>query len=257
MSTRKKICIGLLALAAWLCLLGICWYFISGWMNRQGITELAGIVNQAENTMADSDGRALAQAYEGLRQRNPDFGGWLAIQDTRVDYPVMHTPSEPEKYLRKNFDGQYSMMGLPFLHADCDWDASANLVVYGHNMQTGDMFADLMNYLDEEYGRAHPLIQLDTPGDRRVYRVMAVVPFEITAENEHDYYQCMDESDQERFSTYVTFLKQRSAYDTGVTASWGDQLLTLSTCSEYAAGPGRLLVIGRLESRTPYGEEDG
>lgn len=252
MNVRKKVCIGLLLLIAWLCLLGLCWYFIFGWMNRQGITELAEMVEQAENAVTYSNGSALAQAFISLRQCNPDFGGWLAIEGTRINYPVMHTPEEPEKYLRKNFDGRYSMMGLPFLYAGCDWDASANLIVYGHNMQSGDIFAGLMQYLDEEYGKAHPLIQLDTPGDRRVYHVMAVIPFEITAENENTYYQCSGMSDKEEFGAYVEFLKKNSVYDTGVTAAWGEQLLMLSTCSDYTTGPGRLLVVGRLESRGSY-----
>ena len=144
------------------------------------------------------------------------------------------------------------MMGLPFLYAGCDWDTSANLIVYGHNMQSGDMFAGLMRYLDAEYGKAHPMIQLDTPGERRTYRVLAVVPFDITAENEHIYYQCSGMSSEAEFNAYVGFLKRHSVYDTGVTAAWGEQLLTLSTCSEYTAGPGRLLVIGRLENAERY-----
>lgn len=249
MARGRKILLAALSLTAAVCALGLGWYFVHGWMARREFSFLAQTVAQAEQTETPD---ALAQAYDGLRQQNPDFGAWLTIENTRVDYPVMYTPAEPEKYLRRSFDGKYSMAGTPFLYAGCRWTESSNLVIYGHNMQSGDMFADLMNYLDAAYFEQHSLIQLDLPGERRTYRVMAVVPFEITAENEPVYYQCTNAAEEDVFLAYVDFLKQHAAYDTGVTAQYGEQLLTLSTCSEYVPGPGRLLIVARLEEKQPY-----
>ena len=247
MRVRKKLLIAFFLVIAWVGALGICWYFIQGWMAQNVFSSLAQTVSQAGQGQAEIP-NTLAQAYDSLRQQNTDYGAWLSIEGTRVNYPVMYTPAEPEKYLRKGFDEKYSMAGTPFLFAGCTWDASSNLVIYGHNMQSGDMFADLMNYLDKPYYEQHPVIRLDTLTERREYRVMAVVPFDITAENEHTYYQCTGAGTEETFRSYVEFLKGQSAYDTGVTAEWGDQLITLSTCSDYTVSAGRLLVVGRLES---------
>ena len=87
---------------------------------------------------------------EPLFEKNTDCIGWLCIQDTSVNYPVMYTPQEPEKYLRRNFEGEYSVSGVPFLDGastpECD-----NLIVYGHNMKNGTMFSDITQYRDKAY----------------------------------------------------------------------------------------------------------
>lgn len=250
MTLRRKIVFGLFLLLAWLFVLALGWYAISRWMERSKVQALTVQVQQAK----ESGEQELTLAFEDLRAQNPEFSAWLTIEGTRVDYPVMHTPDEPEKYLRKDFFGAYSMMGLPFLYAGCQWQQSANLIVYGHNMQSGDMFADLMQYLDGEFALRHPWVVIDTPQEQRTYRLMAVVPFELTVENEHIYYQCADASNEAAFAEYVEFLNRNSVVDTGVTAEWGQQLLTLSTCSDYTAGPGRLLVVARLEHAKPHRE---
>ena len=110
------------------------------------------------------------EAYAALARKNPDMAGWVYIEGTTVDYPVMHTPDDPEKYLHRDFEGRYAFAGLPFLDADCDPDAdSVNLILYAHNMRSGQMFAQLTNYLDPAFRQAHPLISFDTLARRRVY----------------------------------------------------------------------------------------
>ncbi len=97
----------------------------------------------------------------GLTNQNPDCIGWIYIPDTSVDYPVMFTPQIPEKYLRKNFDGAYSVAGIPFLDHRCNFDCN-NLIIYGHNMSNGTMFADLIKYLDEDFRQDHLSIEFET-----------------------------------------------------------------------------------------------
>lgn len=91
-----------------------------------------------------------------LFAQNSDCVGWLCIPDTVVDYPVMHTPENPQKYLRRNFYGEYSQSGTPFLDSRCGMD-SDNLIIYGHNMRNDTMFGSLQNIWRKPIGRRIPL----------------------------------------------------------------------------------------------------
>ena len=92
---------------------------------------------------------------------NGDCIGWLSIDGTNISYPVMHTPSDPQKYLRRNFYGKYSQSGVPFLDGRCDLQ-STNLIIYGHNMKNGTMFSDLKRYVDRDFLNAHRTVKFET-----------------------------------------------------------------------------------------------
>lgn len=164
----------------------------------------------AEETITAEKKRNIA----GLQEQNPDCVGWLSIPGTAIDYPVMHTPDEPQRYLRKNFEGKYSTAGVPFLDARCS-TGSKNLIIYGHNMRNGTMFSDLKKYLDEDYRAEHSVIEFETVDGCSFYTVSAV--------------RTVDRSDA-WYSAYVSELFA------------DEQYLTLSTC--YGSGKdGRLIVI--------------
>lgn len=95
--------------------------------------------------------------YAALKEQNPDFFGWISIEDTKINYPVMHTPDDPEYYLRRDFYGGYSQSGVPFLSASC-YEGCGNYLIYGHNMNNGTMFASLLSYADRDYWEKHPTI---------------------------------------------------------------------------------------------------
>lgn len=92
---------------------------------------------------------------------NTDCIGWLSIDGTNISYPVMHTPHDPQKYLRRNFYGEYSQSGVPFLDGRCDFQ-STNLIIYGHNMKNGTMFSDLKKYLNTDFLNSHRTVRLET-----------------------------------------------------------------------------------------------
>ncbi len=106
-------------------------------------------------------------------EQNGDCIGWLCIPGTEVDYPVMHTPNDPQKYLRRNFEGKYSASGIPFLDYRCSLDS--NLIIYGHNMKNGTMFSCLKQYLNEDYRQAHSVIEFETPAGLRLFTVTEVI----------------------------------------------------------------------------------
>lgn len=180
--------------------------------------------------------------YTELARQNGDLCGWVSIEGTAVDYPVMQTPEEPEHYLRRNFSGGTSVAGTPFLDARCDMENGALLIVYGHNMNDGSMFGALQGYLDEEYSVQHPEVRCDSLTQLREYTVMAVLRFQVTEQALADYYTIPQ--DEAGFSQYVQRLEENALYTTGVKAAWGDQLLILSTC-ERADNTSRILVAAR------------
>lgn len=108
-----------------------------------------------------------------LQALNSHCIGWLCIPDTNINYPVMHTPNEPQYYLRLNFQQRYSVAGTPFLDYRCTTE-SENMIIYGHNMNDGSMFGDLLKYLDEEYLALHPVVEFETTQECVYYQVIDV-----------------------------------------------------------------------------------
>ena len=111
-------------------------------------------VTTAQTESEQTERPAAERNIQALITENADCIGWLSIDGTNISYPVMHTPSDPQKYLRRNFYGKYSQSGVPFLDRRCDLQ-STNLIIYGHNMKNGTMFSDLKRYVDRDFLNAH------------------------------------------------------------------------------------------------------
>lgn len=181
--------------------------------------------------------------YEELSLENPDFSGWLSIEDTPIDYPVMYTPQEPEYYLRRAFDRSDAVSGSLFIGAGCGPDAP-HVMIYGHNMKDGSMFGSLLQYAQADHAAAHPIIRFDTLSQSGEYRVLAAFYSHayVPGEEGFRYYQYADLSRREDFEEYVQKAKGAALYDTGTEAEYGDRLLTLSTCS-YHRENGTFVVV--------------
>lgn len=111
---------------------------------------------------------------KALFEKNADCIGWICIDGTNINYPVMYTPNDPQKYLRRDFDGEYSIYGVPFLDYRCNMN-TANLIIYGHNMKNGTMFADLKEYLVSDFLSAHKIIEFETADGVRYFTVTDIV----------------------------------------------------------------------------------
>ncbi len=178
--------------------------------------------------------RNLGPLYEA----NPDFTGWINIPGTNVDYPVMYTPDEPQKYLRKNFEGEYAMSGVPFLEGTRE-PSDDNIVIYGHNMLNGTMFSDITKYAEKTYFDEHRLIEFETAEGVKLYDIFAVVLLKDT-----DIWYYFDSAiNDEHFYEMVDEIIFRSLYETGIYPEYGKQILTLSTC--YGENDeDRIIIIG-------------
>lgn len=182
-----------------------------------------------------------AERYAPILEQNDDFVGWIEIDGTVIDYPVVQTPDDPDYYLRRGIDKQYSYYGVPYAAANCDVDNSDNVVIYGHNMKNGTMFSDLENYTDPAFYASHKTIRFDTLRSFGTYEIIAV--FKTTADGDFAYHTFAGGTEEE-FNEYVSRCKELALYDTGSTAVYGDKLLTLSTC-EYSAANGRFVVVAK------------
>ena len=177
---------------------------------------------QAESMEEVIAGRNLAPLFE----KNPDCIGWLYIEGTSVNYPLMHTPDEPQKYLRLNFDKEYSSAGVPFLDGRCSLN-EGNLIIYGHNRKDGTMFADLKKYLDPEFLDSHRTIELETAGGVFIYSILEI--------------RITDTSDE-----WYNAIKSESPEN--------PRYLTLSTC--YAASSNKRILVIAVEKNCVYKSMD-
>ncbi len=184
--------------------------------------------------------------YKTLYEKNKKLIGWLKIDDTIIDYPVMQT-SDNKYYLEHNFNQEYDKNGSLFLDCACSvYPRSTNLIIYGHHMKSGQMFGQLQKYAKESYYEKHTTIQFDTIYEKGTYEVMYV--FRSQVYNEDDlvfkYYQFINANSETEFDSYMEEMAVLSLYDTGVTASYGDRLLTLSTCDN-SQKDGRFVVVAK------------
>lgn len=182
-----------------------------------------------------------------LYLENPDMVGWIQIEGTSIDYPVMQTPADPNYYLKHDFEKHYTDYGCPFMQADCDALApSDNLIIYGHNMKDGSMFADLAKYGSKDFWQAHKTVWFGTELGSSAYEIFAVIHTTVQADaaDAFPFYLFVDAAIPEDFADYVSACQARALYDTGISAEYGDKLLTLSTCDNITDN-GRLLVIAK------------
>ncbi|MDR0357448.1 MAG: class B sortase [Clostridiales Family XIII bacterium] len=189
----------------------------------------------------------IAEKYRILLKRNADFVGWLRVYDTDIDYPVMQTPREQEYYLHRNFDKEYSRAGTLFAAAGGDIGRPSDvIIVYGHKMKNGSMFGKLSKVSDPDFYEGHRFIRFDTLNERRSYLIFCVYKTAVnTGEaSEYRYYDRVDFEDEAAFDDFIAEAERRQYFDTGVRATYGDEILLLSTC-EGAGDNGRLVAMAK------------
>lgn len=179
---------------------------------------------------------------EELYKINNDIVGWIKIENTGIDYPVMQTKESPNYYLRRNFYKQYSILGTPYMAENCNIKTSDNLIIYGHHINGNKLFGELEKYKSKEYYNTHKIIKFYTMQENAEYEIIAV--FKTVAYTGFQYYKFYNAENEREFNTFVEKCKELSFYDTGKTALYGDKLITLSTC-EYSNQNGRLVVVAR------------
>jgi len=183
-----------------------------------------------------------------LQKQNSDIVGWLQIENTNINYPVVQG-KDNNFYMTHDYKKEYSKEGTLFLDKDYDWTLpSTNLLIYGHNNRgTNEMFTGLINYKDEDFYKKHKKIRFTTNKDDVEYEIISVFLSRVYYKSETNvfrYYYFINAANEQEFNDYVQNSKAASLYDIEATAEYGDQLLTLSTC-EFSQEDGRLAVVAR------------
>ena len=205
-----------------------------------------GTIPGIEGSTEEPDPELIAlEKYAAVHEQNSDFVGWVSIDGTNINYPVMQTIDNPNFYLKRGFEKQYSNYGVPYVQENCALGISDNMVIYGHHMNNGSMFADLCKYEREDFYQEHPTIHFDTLSSLGEYEIVAVFKTVAYSEDGFKYYHFVDAEDETAFDAFISQCKALALYDTGVSAKYGDKLLTLSTC-EYSRTNGRMVVVAKL-----------
>ena len=207
--------------------------------------ETTGSDNATEPTETVPVEVSAYEKYAAVYEQNNDFVGWLCIEDTNINYPVMQTPEEPNYYLKRAFDRSYSDYGVPYVQENCALGISDNIVIYGHNMSNGSMFADLCRYEKKSFWQEHPIIHFDTLSGYGEYEIVTVFKTVAYSQEGFKYYHFVDAENEADFDTFLTQCRELELYDTGVDAEYGDKLITLSTC-EYSRKDGRMVIVAKL-----------
>ena len=220
----------------------------SKWDGQDPGGDLQDLPESAYTTVAHPDtGESvrLLREYAAIFQKNPDLVGWIQIEGTKLNYPVMQTVENPNFYLTHDFYGEYSNHGCIYVSELCDVaKPSDNLTVYGHKMKDGSMFAALHNYMDEDFFREHPTIVFNTLTEYRTYEIFSVFLTTASAGEGFRYHEFVDAASSAEFDAFADSCKALSLYETGTDITFGDKLITLSTC-EYSQLNGRLVVVAR------------
>ena len=208
-------------------------------------TEAQETTESATETTEGNHVPQILPEYKDVYQLNGDMVGWIKIEGTKVNYPVMHTPENPNYYLKRNFNGDYSEWGCIYMREECDINKpSDNITIYGHNMKDGSMFGDLRKYTNKDFFDKHRIIFFDTLTEYHVYEIFSIFKTSAKEGEGFAYHQIEDAANEKEFDDFVATCKELSFYDTGITPKYGEKLICLSTC-EYTLDNGRLVVAAR------------
>jgi sortase B len=196
-------------------------------------------------TVPEETGSTILPEYADLYLMNSDIVGWIRIEDTNVNYPVMQTPYSPDYYLKRDFNKESNNNGCIYVREQCDVFApSDNLTIYGHNMRSGAMFANLFKFKDKSFWETHKTFTFDTLLEHHTYEIIAVFKTTASVGRGFAYHHFVNAKDEADFDQFIATCKKLAFYDTGVSAVYGDKLITLSTC-EYSQTNGRLVVVAK------------
>ena len=234
----------ILAIIYWFC------FIKPSILNARESKAISNIINEVDISNVseeESQGKTDRQLkVVELKKQYPNLVGWIRIEGTNIDYPVMQW-TDNEHYLKYSYDGRASKLGSIYLHKDVDVNKpSSNFIIYGHNITTGVMFNELLDYKKQSFYNDHKIIEFTTENKDAKFEIVSVFMSKVynTNDNVFKYYNFIDTSKESEYNEYIKNVKSLSLYNTGIDAKFGDQLITLTTC-EYSQKNGRIVVVAR------------
>ncbi len=217
-------------------------------------------VEGGEIDLAGADTERMIPKLTEYYNKNHDCIGWLKIDDTVIDYPVLQNKEDNGYYVYRDFNKKEDDTGCIVMDADAEFGTgtkannyedgskpSTNMIIGGHNMRNGSMFGNLDLFRKQSYTQQHNIIKFSTLYEEREYEIIAVFLSQIympDQKNVFRYYTFYEANSKEEFDDFIKNIKKLQMFDTGVTAEYGDELITLNTCT-YHVADGRLVVVGK------------
>lgn len=229
------------------------------WYKGQKEQQVLVEQKKTEIPVTEEESIQILPEYRQLYDQNKDLIGWITIEDSVIDYPVMQTPEDENYYLDKDFEKKKNDNGSLIMDTDSNVGVgtienkyqngtppSTNLIIHGHNMKNGQMFGGLFQYQEQDYEKEHSIISFDSLYEHRKYQVIAVFYSEVfyADQDVFKYYNFFEADSLSEFNDWYKNIKELSLYDTEVEAKFGDEFITLSTCS-YHVEDGRFVVVGK------------
>ena len=178
-----------------------------------------------------------------LYEENKDIVGWLKIDNTTINYPIMQNINDPNYYLRRDFYKNYSSYGTPYMAKQCNLN-SDNIVIYGHHMKNNKMFGELEKYKSKDFYNNHKIITFTTLEKEYSYEIFAVFKTTVYTKNAFRYYENINFENKKMYDDFINICKDKSLYQTGIEIKDKEKLITLSTC-EYSNKNSRLVIVAR------------
>ena len=189
---------------------------------------------------------------KAIYERNNDLVGWIKIDDTVVDYPVIQS-EDSEFYLTHDFDREENVNGQIILDPKCDpYTPSYNLVISGHHMNNGSMFGGLPQYRDYSYWQTHKIVEFDNLMERKQYVIFAAFYSADYDEYEEGFRYNADIQYKIDAVQWLEEIRENQIFDTEIDAQFGDEFVTLTTCDRSRRQDGRFVLVCR---RLREGEE--
>lgn len=247
MNKKAKQIILVILIMIFICGIGyFAYYFYNEYKHDKEYKELLNNIVIDETQITETKTKRMLQLGE-LQKDNKEIIGWLEIEGTNINYPVLQT-IDNDYYMTRDYKKEKSKYGSIFLDKDYNWETpSSNLLIYGHNKNTDKMFGDLLKYANEEFYNEHKKIKFTTIEEDAEYEILSVFYSRVYYKSETDvfrYYHFVNANNQDEYNDFVYNAKKASIYDINVNAQYGEQLLTLSTC-EYSQEDGRFVVVAK------------
>ncbi len=214
---------------------------------QEEIVQIKKVVEEKTEEKVEEKSEKIKKLEE-LKSINSEVVGILEIEGTKINYPVVQAKNN-NYYLTYNYKKEKSKDGALFLDKDYDINKpSTNLLIYGHNnVGSKEMFVDLIKYKNKDFYNSHKIIKYTTLEEEEEYEIISVFLSRVYYHYEKNvfrYYYFVDAKNEEEYNNYIKNAKNASLYKIDTTASYGEKLMTLSTC-EYSQKNGRLAIVAK------------
>lgn len=198
--------------------------------------------SEADNLSSEEKEGSKSYNFDSIKNINSDVVGWIQIDGTKVNYPIMQNNNDSNYYLYRNIYNGYSSIGSIFAPSICNLKTADNIILYGHHIKDGSMFGSLTKYKNYNYYKEHKYIKLMTDEcSFSEYEIMAVI---VTNVNDFKYYGFTKAENSNQYNDYIKQCQNISIFKTGVQANYRDKLVTLVTC-EYSQNNGRMIIVAK------------